>query len=429
MQGPLASTRAGAMIGSMLPPSLRIDAARRTVSLDPRDDAFVQNPYPAYHAIRAACPVFFWEQYGHWCLAAHEEVSAAFRDRRLGRQILHVTTRDALGWPEPAPHLDPWLAVERHSLLELEPPDHTRLRGLVNRAFVSRQVERLKPRIAALSHELIDRCEGKPAIDLIEAFATPIPVILIAELLGVPAERADDLLEWSHRMVAMYQFQPTRAVEDAAVDATRAFVAFLRGCIAQRRARPADDLITQLIAAEAEGERLNEAELISTCILILNAGHEATVHAIGNGVAGLLAAFPDAAAQVRHSTPSLLIEELLRHDPPLHMFTRYALEDCEIFGVRLRQGEKIGLLLGAANRDPARFPAPDRLDPARSHGAHVSFGAGIHFCVGAPLARLELEVALPILFERWPGLRLAEAPRYRDAYHFHGLERLMVSPR
>jgi cytochrome P450 len=410
---------------SLLPPSLKIDASARRVSLDPRDEAFVQNPYPAYHAIRAACPAFWWEEYGHLCLAGHEDVSALFRDRRFGRQILHVASRAELGWPEPDPRLAAFDAVERHSLLELEPPDHTRLRGLVNRAFVSRQVERLKPRIAGLAHGLIDGFAARGHVDLIEAYATPIPVIVIAELLGVPPERAPDLLTWSHAMVAMYQFRRSRAEEDAAVSATQAFVAFLKDYITERRARPADDLITTLIAAEADGERLSEAELVSTCILILNAGHEATVHAIGNGVATMLARGIGPAATGPDRIEALT-EEILRFDPPLHMFTRYCLEPCTVAGIALGKGERIGLLLGAANRDPARFPDPDRFDPTREPGPHVSFGAGIHFCIGAALARLELQTALPILFERLPRMRLGAPQRYRDSYHFHGLERLDI---
>lgn len=404
----------------MLPPSLRLAGNR--ISLDPRDQAFVQNPYPAYDAMRAAGPAIFWEQYGHWCFPSHEAVSALLKDRRFGRQILHVASRKALGWPEPAPHLAPFHAVERHSLLELEPPDHTRLRGLVNRAFVSRQVERLRPRIAELAHRLIDGFAERREVDLLEAFATPIPVIVIAELLGVPPYRAPDLLRWSHAMVAMYQFRRSRQIEDDAVMATAEFVAFLRGYIAEKRREPADDLISTLIAATASGDRMSEDELISTCILVLNAGHEATVHAIGNGVKALL----EHRVCIDAAPLDGLVEEVLRFDAPLHMFTRYALEDCEAFGIRFRQGETVGLLLGAANRDAARFADPHRFDPVRANG-HVSFGAGIHFCVGAPLARLELEVALPILFHRLPGLGLASAPVWRDTYHFHGLERLDVS--
>jgi cytochrome P450 len=404
---------------------LKIDAARRFVSLDPRDPFFFNNPYPAYAAIRAAAPVFFWEQYGFWCFAGHAEVSQLLRDRRFGRQILHVTSREKLGWSEPAAHLGAFHAVERHSLLELEPPEHTRLRTLINRAFVSRQVERLAPRIAALANELIDGFIGDGEADLIEVYATPIPVIVIAELLGVPRDMSAQLLDWSHRMVAMYQFGVTRTTEDGAAAAAREFAAFLRHYVGQRRGAPADDLISQLIAAEADGGTLSEDELIGTCILVLNAGHEATVHSLANSIKALLergrdAALPFESAQSR----ALAVDELLRFDAPLHMFTRYALEDTTFAGIALKQGDRIGLMLGAANRDPERFAEPDRLDFARAPNPHVSFGAGIHFCVGAPLARLEMEVALPILFERLPGLRAAAPLAYRDAYHFHGLEQL-----
>jgi cytochrome P450 len=195
----------------------------------------------------------------------------------------------------------------------------------------------------------------------------------------------------------------------------------MRDYVEKRRREPRDDLLTLLIAAEQQGQKLSTDELITTAILLLNAGHEATVHALGNGIKTLLE------RGLRADGDPRLVEELLRFDAPLHLFTRYALEDIEHSGVKLRQGDEVGLLLGAANRDPARFTEPDRLDPARAPCPHVSFGAGIHFCVGAPLARLEMQVALPILFERLPKLALAEAPRYRDSYHFHGLERLNVT--
>ena len=225
----------------------------------------------------------------------------------------------------------------------------------------------------------------------------------------------------------MYQFGVDRAVEDRAAEAARAFADFVRGFARMRRGDPGDDLISQLLIAESDGGSLSEDELIATVILLLNAGHEATVHAIGNGAKIMLEHGVDARlAFGSESAVAATVEELLRLDPPLHLFTRYALEDVEFAGLSLRKGEKIGLLLGAANRDPERFPDPDRFDRGRAANAHVSFGAGIHFCVGAPLARLELAVALPILFARLPRLRLAEPPRYRDAFHFHGLEALKV---
>ena len=408
--------------------NLFIDPARRRVRLDPRDPAFFDDPYPAYAAIRAAAPAFFWEDYGFWCFAGHAEVSALLRDKRFGRQILHVMSRAELGWPEPKAHLAPFDALEQHSILEMEPPEHTRLRTLVNRAFVSRQVEKLAPRIAALANERIDAFERDGEAELLDAFATPIPVAVIADLLGVPRAMGPQLLDWSHRMVAMYQFGVTRAVEDSAADASRAFADFMRGYARARRADLKDDLISQLLVAESEEGRLSEDELVTTCVLLLNAGHEATVHAIGNAVRTILergldprAIFADARAT------AAAVEELLRLDPPLHLVTRYALEDVEVFGVRLRRGEKIGLLLGAANRDPARFPDPDAFDPGRDPNPHATFGGGIHFCIGAPLARLEMAVALPILFARLPRLRLTARPRCRDAFHFHGLDGLRAA--
>ena len=396
-------------------------------SQSPTDLAFVQDPYRAYERMRPLGSLIDWAEYGYPCAHGFDLVNRLLRDRRLGREVLHVTTRAALGWPEPPAHTKPFYDVEAHSLLEREPPVHTRLRTLVNRAFVSRAIERLRPRVTALAHELIDGFEADGTTDLLARFATPIPVIVIAELLGVPTSMADDLLDWSHRMVAMYQFNRSRAVEDDAVAATQAFVAFMRGYIDERRRKPADDLISSLIAAEEAGDRLSTDELITTCILLLNAGHEATVHAIGNGVKAMLEHGLDPA--VAFATPrqtEATVDELIRFDAPLHLFTRYVLEPLEIESRAFQVGDTIGLLLGAANRDPTRFQHADRLDITRTDGANVSFGAGIHFCVGAPLARLELQCALPVLFERLPNLTLAAPPVYADRFHFHGLERLQV---
>ena len=401
--------------------AMRIDTASRSVSLDPRDREFYNNPYPAYHDIRARVPVFKWEEYGYWCFARHGDVNALLRDRRFGRQILHVATRGELGWPETPEHLKAFYGFEQHSLLELEPPVHTRLRGLVNRSFLARQIERLRPVITSLSNGLIDRIEAKGEADLLADFATPIPVIVICEMLGVPTGMAGQLLSWSHDMVAMYQARRNREVEDAAVKATVEFSDFMRGYINERRADPRDDLLSELIRAEEQGASLSEDELVTIAILLLNAGHEATVHAIGNGIKCLLEHDIHGGIGPGH------VEETLRFDAPLHLFTRYALEDLEYAGIRFAKGETVGLMLGAANRDPERFAEPDRFDPSRDPNNHVSFGAGIHFCIGAPLARLEMQVAMPLLFKRLPKLKLVETPKYRDAYHFHGLESLRVS--
>ena len=372
--------------------------------------------------------MFFWEELGLWCLTGYDAVNGVFRDRRFGREILHVATREELGLPEPPQHVRRFYEIDDLAMISREPPVHTRLRTLVNRAFVSRRIEGLRPRVATLAHELIDGFAPAGRVELIAAFATPIPVVVIAELLGVPAAEAPRLLDWSHRMVAMYTPRRDRAVEDAAVAATDEFVAFLRGHVAERRKAPRDDLLSHLIAAEAAGDRLSEDELIAGAIQLLNAGHEATVSSIGNAVKAILESGLDSAALLAgDEATAATVEESLRFDPPLHFFDRYALEEVEVAGIRLKKGEKVGLLIAAANRDPSRWKDPDRFDPGRPALPHVAFGAGIHFCIGAPLARLELEVALPILFKRLPGLRITKPPRHRNAWHFHGLEALELT--
>lgn len=416
---------AGRMETVLIPPSGRFDPASRTLALDPRDPAFVADPYATYAALHEVAPVFLWREYGHWCFAGHERVSALLRDRRLGRQLLHRMTRAELGWPEPPAHLAPFTAYERHALLELEPPEHTRMRTLVNRPFLSRVDESLRPRLAAIAHGLIDRFAMQGRVELLSAYATPLPVTVICELFGVPVEHAERLLAWSHDIVAMYQARRDEGVEHRAAQAVREFAAFVRARFAERADSPGADLLTALLESESDGDRLSDDERVSTAMLFLIAGHEATVHAIANGTLALLShevdpavAFADAAATAR------TVEEVLRFDTPLHLFTRWVLEPCTIDGVSFAAGDKVGLLLGAADRDPARFPEPGAFRVERSPCPHLSFGGGIHFCVGAPLARLELQVALPALFERLPGLALAAPPRWRDSYHFRGLEAL-----
>ncbi|MDZ4136541.1 MAG: cytochrome P450, partial [Paracoccaceae bacterium] len=248
----------------------------------PTDPAFVQNPYPFYDRARAAGPFFFWQDYGLPCATSYAAINAMLRDRRLGREVPPDKRR-----PIPT-HLEPFYAVEAHSMLELEPPRHTRLRSLVLRAFTSRRIAALAPEIAQLSHDLVRALPADGPFDLLTHFAQHLPVIVIARLLGVPESMAPQLLLWSNAMVGMYMAGRTRQTEDRAAAAASDFAAFLRGYVAQRRTRPADDLITHLIAAEQDGQTLSTDELITTCILLLNAGHEATVHSIGNGVKTLL---------------------------------------------------------------------------------------------------------------------------------------------
>lgn len=406
-----------------------IDDGGRSVRADPRDPAFYNDPYALYSAVhadaaaRGAAPAFHWDEYGFWCFAGFDEVGSILRDKRFGL---------APGLPERTERIANWWETERWSLLAIDPPTHTQLRGLVNRAFLSRQVERLRPRIDELAHELLaDMRRGEQPADLLRHYAAPLPAVVIAELIGLPGSDARMLLDWSNRMVQMYMFAtPERRVEiEADADAAAAeFTEYLRAAIADHRANPRDDLLTHMLAAEVDGERLSEGEVISTAILLLNAGHEATVHTTGNAVSLLLRS----GTEWRRDAAAAIVEECLRFDAPLHLFTRYALEDVPIeIGpgewLMVEQGQRVGVLLGAANRDPRRFADPDRFDPYRSDAGNISFGSGIHFCIGAPLARIELETSLDAVFTELPDLQIAEQPHYRDIFHFHGLDRLPVT--
>ncbi|MGP3697707.1 cytochrome P450 [Rhodobacter sp. NSM] len=388
------------------------------LSQSPHDRSFLRDPYRFYRKARAAGPFFHWAELGLVCTMSHAATSAILRDRRFGREI-PPTRREPM--PE---HLAAFAAVEEHSMLELEPPRHTRLRNLVLRAFTTRRIGTLQPEIAALPHRLIDDLPEGP-FDLLPAFSQRLPITLIARVIGIPDALAPEVLRWSSAMVAMYQAGRSREIEERAAAAAAVFAEFLRLYIDARRSRPADDLLTHLIAAEADGQQLSTDEIVSTCILILNAGHEAAVHAIGNAVTTLL----------RHRTPpealsaanvGATVEELLRFDPPLHLFRRMAYAPVEIMGHSFAEGDEVALLLAAANRDPGPWHKPDRFLWNRPEKPHLAFGAGVHFCLGAPLARLELTTALPILFSRLPALRLAKPPRWSDSWHFRGLEGLIV---
>jgi cytochrome P450 len=389
-------------------------ATMLTLHQSPTDPAFVQDPYPFYARARAAGPLVWWDEYAMPMATTHAAVNTILRDRRFGREPIAP--------PEVPAHLEAFYAIEAHSMLELEPPRHTRLRTLVLRAFTSRRIQALAPEIATLARDLAQALP-KGDIDLLDAFCRPIPVIIIARLLGVPEAMAPDLLRWSNAMVQMYQARRTRAEEEAASAAAAEFAGFLRTHVEARRADPRDDLITQLIEAEEAGDKLTTDELITTCILLLNAGHEATVHSLGNAIKLCLETGarpgPDAAA---------LVEEVLRYDPPLHLFTRTAYADVTLFGHDFLRGDQVGLLLASAGRDETVYAEAEAFRPDRTDGpANLAFGAGLHFCVGAPLARLELQIALQVLFEIHPRLRLTAPAPYANIYHFHGLERLLVS--
>ncbi|MBP1850639.1 cytochrome P450 [Rhizobium halophytocola] len=407
---------------------LAIDAARRQVRLDARRPAFYSDPNTTYAALHAACPTFYWQEQKMWFFTGYDHVNSLLRDRRFGRQILHVASRAELDLPAPAEHTRHFDKAEEHSLLEIEPPEHTRLRTLVNRAFVSRHVEKMTGEIEALANRLIDGFERDGETELLSSFADIIPVTMIARMIGIPDDMGPQLLKWSHDYVGMYMLKRSRADEDAADRSAREFADYVRRLIAARRAEPREDLLSHMIHTEHKGRHLTDDELVSTTIVLLNAGHEATVHQIGNSVRVILESgvdpktlFADPKATER------TVEETLRLCAPVHIFQRWCIEPCEIDGISFQRGDKVGLILAAANLDPLKFSDPLAFRPDRDEGANLSFGAGIHFCIGAPLARLELNIVLPLLFRRLPDLELAAKPAVKDVYHFHGLERLELA--
>ena len=388
------------------------------ISQSPLEAAFVQNPYPAYDLMREQGPLCHWKDYGFLCSAQHKLVNDLLRDRRFAAELPEDLA------PETPAHLREFYAFESRSILAIEPPNHTRIRSLLTRAFTTRRINEMAPQVQALSRGLVAKFPDEP-FDLLPAFAEVIPVTVICRLLGVPEEMAPQLLTWSHDMVAIYQARRDRALEDRTEAATVAFMDYIRSFVAERRKAPKNDLISELISARDEGEKLSEDELITTCILLLNAGHEATVHGIANGVKALLETGIRFGADEKANLG--IIEETIRLDPPLHMFTRYALEDVTVAGHAFKRGEQVGLLLAAANRDPEAFENPSEFISPRNNARQLAFGAGLHFCIGAPLARMEMLNSMPVLFEACPDLAVAEPPVYADRYHFHGLEKLMVT--
>jgi hypothetical protein len=356
---------------------------------------------------------------GIWLASGHAEAGAVLRDRRLGR-IFRPRT--------PAAEWDVFNWLHADSILDSEPPKHTRLRRLVAGAFGRGHVQRLAPRIEELAGGLAAQLPSD-GFDVIEAYAEPLPVLVIAELLGVPEADRHHLRPWSQAIVRMYEVDRTAADEEAARSAAGEFAAYVEQLAAHRADAPGEDLLTDLVQARDGSDRLSTHELVATAVLLLNAGHEASVNGFGNGLHSWLTA-PDRPA-IDTTDPAAvarLVEEFLRHDSPLHLFERTAKERAEVAGVVLEPGDTVAALLGAANRDPAVFADPDRFDPTRDPNPHLAFGAGIHFCIGAPLARLELEISLRTLLARFPQLDVVEAAR-RPTFVLRGYERLVVSPR
>lgn len=394
----------------------------------PWSPAFLADPYPAYAALREAGRAHHYAPTDQWLIPRHKDISALLRDRRLGRTYLHRFTHEEFGRTPPPPEHEPFHVLNDNGMLDLEAPTHTRIRRLVAKAFTPRTVERLRPYVEELADHLVRDLVADGGGDLAARIAEPLPVAVIAEMLGVPEGDRHLLRPWSADICGMYELNPSEETAARAVRASLEFTAYLRELIGARRAHPGDDLISGLIAAYEDGESLSEQEMISTCVLLLNAGHEATVNATVNGWHALFR-HPDQLAALRADPASLVptaVEELLRYDTPLQLFERWVLEDIEVGGVRIPRGSEVALLFGSANHDPAVFDAPGELDIARADNPHISFSAGIHYCIGAPLARIELAASLRALLRRAPRLALAAEPVRRPNFVMRGLAELLV---
>ncbi len=378
-----------------------------TTSLDLSASEVVADPYPFFAAERSRHSVAWHEPSARWLVFGHAAVSAVQRDRRLGR-----LWRDK----EPTDYLEPFNLLHRNQMMENEPPEHTRLRRPVTAAFNRGHVERLRPRVREIAAQLLDEVSASE-FDVIGSYAEPLPVLVIAELLGVPGSHVDDLRRWSQAIVRMYEAEPSQDVIDAAVAAAGDFATLVRELVHQRRARPSDDLISDLATAGG----LSEDEMVASVVLLLNAGHEASVNVFGNGLVAMLRRGlrpgPDVPAAV---------EEMLRFDSALQLFERTATEPVDLDGVTVEAGQKVAVLLGSANRDPDVFAAPDEMRLDRDPNPHVAFGVGVHFCLGAPLARMELAESVAALFERHSRLCLVAEPETRGTFVLRGFRRVLV---
>ena len=392
------------------------------MDFDPTLPQVVANPYPVFAARRAVEPVGWSDALGEWVTFGHAEADAVLRHRGLGRLW-------RLRWPdEPLPN---YTLLHEHSLLENEPPTHTRLRRLVAAGFGRRQVERLRGRVTEIARGLAwdvrDAAAGGSTVDLMPLYAEPLPVAVIATLLGVPDEDRGLLRPWSNAIVKLYEPAPPVDRRRAAETAATEYVGYVRGLIDYRRRHPGEDLLSDLIATrDADGSRLSEDELVATAVLLQMAGHEASVNVVGNGTYALLSHPAERARLTADLVPGA-VEELIRYDSPLQLFERTATEPVRMGSVTVAPGQKIAALLGAANRDPAVFADPDRLDLARWPNPHLGFGAGIHFCLGAPLARVELQASLATLLTDLPGLALAGEPTRHPTFTHRGFATLPVT--
>ena len=411
-----------------------VDALPSGPVFDPADPEFVSDPYPAYARVRESTAV--WHPTGDplWYLTRFADVHAGFRDRRLGTTFLHRYTPDELGLAPDVPEWrDPrwqdFQAFERWELLNLEPPLHTRLRRLVTEAFTPRTVDGLRSGTEKRARALLAPGREAGSIDLVGDYAQHFSLGIICGLIGVPASDEATILRWSDETVRMYEPAPSEGQQEASDEAAGSFRRYLLDLVTHRRARPADDLLSALLEATVDGERLTDDQIVSTAMVLLMAGHEAAVNATANGIAAL-AAHADQWRAIRSGqvAPRAAIEEILRFDPPLQWFERWVLDDgFEVDGVAIPVGSRVALVLAAANRDPRRHADPDRFDVGRPDTTHLSLGGGIHFCIGAPLARLELETTLTELARTEAELTILPPAVRRPTFQFRGYDRLVIA--
>jgi pimeloyl-[acyl-carrier protein] synthase len=394
-----------------------------TALWDPAAPEVLADPYPTYRRLRETDPVHWSEAQGTWILTRHADVEAVLRDRRFSADRTKADAFAALD-PEILRSVLPMLG----SMLTTDPPDHERLRTLVGKAFTGRRVEGMRGRIEGIAGRLLDRAAGRGGMDVIADLAVPLTVTVIAEMLGVPVEDRERIRALSQEIAFGLDALPLGGDIATLIEASQALTGYLRAVIERRRAEPADDLLSALVEAEERGDRLSEQELVVMAALLLVAGHETTVNLIGNGTLAMLR--DSEAAEAVRRDPALLpsaVEELLRFDSPAQSTARVATVEVVIGGRTVRPGQVVVCLIGAANRDPEAFEEPDALWPGRTPNPHLAFGHGIHFCLGAPLARLEAAVAFGSMLDRFPGLRPVGDPVRRPTLLLRGLSSLPVA--
>ena len=402
-------------------------------SFDPSDPTVALDPYPAYAAVRETAPVFYSAATRLHFITRHADVAAAWRDRRLGSDFGTRDGFDATAQPWRDSRYPDFARFERWDLIAIEPPDHTRLRRLVLSAFTPRAVEAQRAAIEARVENALAEARDRGSLDVVRDLAEPLSLGVICDLIGVPAADQQRVLELSHAVVSMYQPAPPDAQKARANVAAAAFLAYVHDLIRDRRRRPMPDLLTSLLEADLDGERLDDAQVASTAMVLLMAGHEASVNAAANGVAAF-GRHPAEWRALRSGSVAIetAVEEVLRWDPPLQYFHRWVLEAGFTVGgpegAPIARGERVGLMIGSANRDPRRFSDPDAFRIERGETAHLSFGGGIHFCVGASLARLELGLLLGGLVHALPEIALLDGAERRPGFQFRGYTKLPVAP-